>query len=913
MQKENSATPKKRFFKGSIKNQLILVFSFSVLLITVGLISVVHQQQHDFLYQTEELRGKSFAKALANSSASWILTNDLAGLQEVMQGFLETPHLERAYIFSLQGKVLSSTLPQEIGLFATDTNNINLLTSKSPTTHFLLKSNQQLDIAEPVFVGKRHIGWVRVQMNMNHANQNLQSLLDTSVNFILLGAIVTFLIALFIANKLTNCLYDIISVVDLITKGKRNARITVVCRNELQLLANGVNQMLDVLTASEEQREQINRFYNAWMTSANIIVRTTDKTELLNKICEVLADQVLFKLAWIGFVQEDQSVSISASSDANSAYLKSLKISVNDTISEGKGATGTSIRENRPCIINNFMETEDTRPWQTRAKNIGIASSASFPLRHGTQTIGALCVYSAEVNRFDEELIALLSGLARDISYALENLEREQMRLITEQELRIAAVAFDVQEALMVTDARHNILRVNKAFTRITGYSEKEAVGQKANMLSSHCHDESFYKAMWQKIAQDRYWQGEIWNRKKNGEIFPEWLCITVISNEKGDTTHYVASFNDISQHKADEEKIKFLAYYDSLTRLPNRALLFERLNTALHNSQQNNHYGALMFLDLDNFKMLNDTLGHECGDQLLLQVSQRVMSCVRKMDMVARLGGDEFVVMLEGLGECAERAHNQAEIIAEKIRIHLSDVYLLKPIGQKREVEYHSSCSLGFVLFSGQEHGMDELLKRADLAMYQAKQAGRNTVTAFLPEMQNALTYKANLEVDLRQALEQKQLSLYYQAQVDVEGRVLGAEALLRWIHPERGFVSPADFIPLAEETGLILQIGDWVLQKGCEILAEWSTIPEMQHLKLAVNVSCQQLAQPYFVEQVKRTVLQTGINPALLKLEITESMMVNNIEDTIAKMHAIRALGPSSNQLSCAWLPSGFGITIW
>jgi len=277
-------------------------------------------------------------------------------------------------------------------------------------------------------------------------------------------------------------------------------------------------------------------------------------------------------------------------------------------------------------------------------------------------------------------------------------------------------------------------LRVNKSFTQLTGYSADEVIGKSAGILKSGRQAPEFYAAMWESINRDKYWQGEIWNKRKNGNIYPEWLCITAITNPEGAVTNYVGTFTDISQRKADEERIKDLAYYDSLTKLPNRTLLFDRLNLALNASNRNKTHGALMFLDLDNFKTLNDTLGHDRGDQLLIEVGRRLQSCVREVDTVARLGGDEFVVMLECLDEQEIEAAVQAHTVAEKIRSNLAEFYLLKSnIDNKLQpfVEHYSTGSIGFVLFLGHETSSEELLKRADLAMYQAKQAGRNVIRA--------------------------------------------------------------------------------------------------------------------------------------------------------------------------------------
>jgi diguanylate cyclase (GGDEF)-like protein/PAS domain S-box-containing protein len=462
----------------------------------------------------------------------------------------------------------------------------------------------------------------------------------------------------------------------------------------------------------------------------------------------------------------------------------------------------------------------------------------------------------------------------------------EQKR--TEEALRIAATAFESQEGITITNAEQVILRVNQAFTEITGYSADEAVGHTPRLLKSGRHDAAFFAQMWQAIAQQGSWQGEIWNRRKCGEVFPEWLTITAVKNENAVVTHYVATFTDISAHKEAENQIKHLAFYDPLTGLPNRRLLMDRLAQALSSGARHHRNGALLFVDLDDFKTINDTLGHYQGDLLLEQVAQRLSTCIREGDTVARLGGDEFVVMLEDLSEDALVAATQAEAVGEKILFTLNQMYRLGLC------EHHSTPSIGITLFGDDPHeSIDEPLKRADLAMYQAKAAGRNTLRFFDPTMQAVVTARAALETGLREAIQGDQLLLHYQAQVAGNQQVKGVEALVRWQHPQRGMVSPAEFIPLAEDTGLIVPLGQWVLETACRQLALWAQQPEMAHLTIAVNVSARQFRQHDYIEQVQTVLAHTGANPQRLKLELTESLLVSNVEDVIEKMNVLQEQG--------------------
>ncbi|MBA5604522.1 EAL domain-containing protein [Duganella sp. FT3S] len=456
-----------------------------------------------------------------------------------------------------------------------------------------------------------------------------------------------------------------------------------------------------------------------------------------------------------------------------------------------------------------------------------------------------------------------------------------------EEALRVAAVAFETTEGMLVTDANGVILRVNKAFTAITGYDSHEVAGKTPAVLSSGRHGPDFYKTMWQSLRVRGRWDGEIWNRRKNGEVYPERLTVTAVRNADQLATHYVASLSDITLSKAATDEIKNLAFYDPLTRLPNRRLLLERLKQALHVLGRSHSINALMFIDLDNFKTLNDTLGHNVGDLLLQQVAERLQACLRECDTVARLGGDEFVVLIEGLDIDPMGAATKTEMVAHKILASLNQPYQLA----------HHNCrstpSIGITLFADHRQQPDEVLVQADIAMYQAKKAGRNGMRFFDQQMQDNITARAQLEEQMCLALEQDQFRLYYQVQVDQQGRALGAEALIRWERADGSFVSPAQFIPLAEETGLILPIGDWVLEQACAQLHAWQADARTRALVLAINVSARQFRQHQFVEHVRHALARYRLPPGVLKLELTESILVDNIEETIATMKELKALG--------------------
>jgi diguanylate cyclase (GGDEF)-like protein/PAS domain S-box-containing protein len=456
-----------------------------------------------------------------------------------------------------------------------------------------------------------------------------------------------------------------------------------------------------------------------------------------------------------------------------------------------------------------------------------------------------------------------------------------------EEALRIAAVTFDAQECIIITNANKAILRTNKAFTETTGYCAEDVLGLSPNMLKSGRHNEIFYDDMWKCINKNGYWQGEVWGRRKNGDIYPQLLTITAVKDAKGKVTHYVYMHSDISQRKAYEDEIKQLAFFDPLTTLPNRRLLGDRLKQALAASVRSEKYGALLFIDLDNFKSLNDNLGHDMGDLLLQQVAQRLNNCVRGCDTVSRQGGDEFIIMLEELSENAEEAAIKAKTIGEKVLVSLNQSYHL---GNN---DFQSTPSIGITLFINHQYTINELLKRADLAMYEAKSAGRNTLRFYDQRMQEAVTARTLMETDLRCALAKNQFELYFQRQIHNE-TIVGAEVLLRWNHPTCGFIPPLTFIPIAEETGIINAIGYWVLETICAQLNYWKNNIQTQNLKLSVNISPCQLQQVNFVERVSELLEMYDITADKLIFEFNESRVFDgNINQIIIKMKQLKALG--------------------
>ena len=478
------------------------------------------------------------------------------------------------------------------------------------------------------------------------------------------------------------------------------------------------------------------------------------------------------------------------------------------------------------------------------------------------------------LKRFGEYVF---TGFVRDLSERNKYLE----------ELRVSAITFNSQEGIIIADGETNILRVNKAFGDIAGYSAEEVIGASLQILYSDHHDKNFYATVWESVEENDGWEGEIWGRRKNGDAVPLHMTITAIRDAEGHASHYVMAFSDITRTKKDADEIYNLAFFDPLTSLPNRRLLMDRLTQAVASSGRTGQKSALLFIDLDNFKNLNDTLGHDFGDLLLQQTAQRLRNCLRAEDTVARIGGDEFVIILQNLGEEDADAPTQTEAVANKILSALNQPYSL------HDYECFSSASIGVTLFEDSSVQVEELLKQADIAMYQAKKSGRNMMRFFDPQMQENITQRANLENALHNAVDKKQFQLYFQSQVDGKNQTVGAEALIRWQHPVLGTVPPQDFIPLAEESGLIVPIGRWVIEAACEQVKCWQDNPRTADLTVAVNISPRQFYQVNFVDEVLGCLATTGIESSTLKLELTEGLILDDVDKAIVKMNELRRAG--------------------
>ena len=494
------------------------------------------------------------------------------------------------------------------------------------------------------------------------------------------------------------------------------------------------------------------------------------------------------------------------------------------------------------------------------------------PMRRRDGSAGWLETSKVPLRDTQGQIIGVL-GVFQDIT----------ARVHAEEKLRQTAKVFESSmEGIVITSPDGDIVAVNPAFTEITGYSETEALGKNPRIRQSGRHDRSFYQAMWASLLETGSWRGEIWNRRKTGETYPEWLTINTVRDESGKIANYVAVFTDISQMKRSEAELNHLAHHDPLTELPNRLLLDARLEYAIQHAQREGTSLTILFIDLDRFKIVNDSLGHPAGDKLLRSVAALLGACVRGEDTVARLGGDEFVIVLEGVGnngDAAEMAKKILNALSQRYDLNGQDVFI--------------GASIGISTYPADGRDGTTLLKNADAAMYLAKEEGRNTFRFYSAELTRAAHDRLNLESELRHAIEQQEFVLHYQPQVDASsGAIVGAEALVRWQHPQFGLISPLRFIPLAEETGLIVPLGDWVMNAVCEQLSAWleSGLPS---ITLAVNLSPRQFQHRDLVKQLRTVLDATGLPPRLLELEITEGAIMERGKSAVTALQALKDLG--------------------
>ncbi len=635
----------------------------------------------------------------------------------------------------------------------------------------------------------------------------------------------------------------------------------------------GIVQDINERKAQEVKIKRLSDFYASLSKINHAIVHINNEQDLFTTVCDIAADLEQIKLAWIGVPDmTSKRFIIKARSGKSQTYMTDLVISIDPNTPEGQGPSGRAFRGNRIIASNDFQADTSTAPWHSTPDNLVTwQSSCAIPILLNKQPYAVLTVYTNEINFFDADVLKLMGELSLDMSFALDSYAHEAARKIAEQQLELSGKVFNhSMEAIMITDSNNQIISVNPAFTTITGYSEAEVLNRNPSFIASGIQDKDFYQALWTALLKNNFWQGEIINRHKNGTTYNEWLSISAVRNTDNEIINYISVFTDITEYKEKELQIEHLAHYDALTDLPNRILLKSRLDYELIAAERHKKTFALLFIDLDHFKNINDSLGHSIGDQVLIEIGHRLLACVREEDTVARLGGDEFNILLTD-------SHVQgAGIIANKIM-----AALIEPINYQNH-QLYLGASIGISLYPDDGDTYETLSQNADTALYQAKNNGRNQYQFFTAAMQEQTKRRMAIENDLRQALARNELKVYFQPQIDTQTeKIIGAEALLRWQHPNWGMVSPAEFIPVAEECGLILTIGDWVLEQSIEQARHWHDAGF--NLTIAVNLSLAQFRANTLFEKVRQTLDYYQLPARYLELELTESIAMQSAEMAI------------------------------
>jgi diguanylate cyclase (GGDEF)-like protein/PAS domain S-box-containing protein len=623
---------------------------------------------------------------------------------------------------------------------------------------------------------------------------------------------------------------------------------------------------------SREEQEKILHLQQAILES---VAQGTDHMEITNQVCR-LEEQLLPNSVGTVMLMDEAYEFLNVYA-APSIPPEGIALLNGLRPGPGAGSCGNVVYRQEPQFVSNTFSDPRWQDLRQLAYNFNLCSCWSVPIYSGEQKIvGTFALSSFEHRSPSPFHLKLLEIGASIIGIVLA-------RHKAAASLRLLEKVFEgSEEGFLITDLDHRILSANPALTRVLGYSMAEIIGQTPRLFSSGQHKATFYEKIWESVHNFGHWRGEILNRRKNGEVFPEWLSISAVNDAAGQTTHYIGIFSDISERKTAEAQIQYLSSHDSLTGLPNRILFQDRMETAIALAKRKKSKVALLNLDLDNFKLLNDSLGHSAGDILLCKVAERLKACLRETDTLSRLGGDVYLIALSQVPNTD----------------HISTVVLniLDQVSKPIEFDGHTlslSCSIGVAVYPDDSDHFETLLKRSDRAMNHAKEAGRNTYRYFTEQLNTNSLEHLRVAQGLREAITHNQFILHYQPQIDLAtGQLIGAEALIRWNHPSEGLIQPGHFISIAEQTGLIVQMGEWVLQEACRQAVAWQKagLPAMQ---VAVNVSAVQFRRGNVEHSVRAALDQSGLEPGLLEIEITESVLLHDMDHMLTLVKNLKDLG--------------------
>ncbi len=617
------------------------------------------------------------------------------------------------------------------------------------------------------------------------------------------------------------------------------------------------------------------------------IIYLDDEEALYNSLCRILVQVNGFNFAWIGIIDEEkQKITPYAANNISLDQLSQIQFSTvpnqNNTLKLPERAF---LEKNHLILAKNEL---DLCKECQKISGSSIQSVGSFPIYQNNQIVAILTIYSDNENVFNLDFINLIENMLKALSFALNKIEAQQSQLLTKEDLRIASYAFEAQEAMTITDINGNIIKINQAFTDITGYSAQEVIGKNPNVLQSSKHDKQFYQQMWEALKNKGRWKGEIYNKRKNGQIYPEILSITAIKDENDITTHYIAQFLDISHIKNAQREAEHKAQHDILTGLANRAKLIEETENAFARGRHTDLQHAFMFLDIDNFKHVNDFYGHNIGDALLVEIASRLSTSIRKGDIVSRLGGDEFAIVILNLDTSEQVSVKKATLFAEKIQQIMAEPIIID--SQSFDITF----SIGIKLFPDHEKNAQDVMTHADIAMYQAKKSGRNQFAFFDHELDLESKRFLLIEKELKRAIEEKQFELYYQPKVDLTtGKIVGTEGLIRWNHPTKGILLPNTFLDVANDTKLIHEIGNFVIDEACKQLSLWENELENPNYSISINISAHQFQKRGFTAYLKECIGKYNIDASRLELELLEDTLIKDMDRAIKKIKGLKSLG--------------------
>lgn len=635
---------------------------------------------------------------------------------------------------------------------------------------------------------------------------------------------------------------------------------------------------------AEKQLMNVKDTYAALSQTNQCINTCSNRDELFQQTCEIAIRYTHLKLAWIGIVDSAREIVVPVAKAGRAvAYVQGLQVSVNPDSPWSQGAAGKAILSRHPVVVNDLWKSHGFQPWTEGLTAHGIQSWAAYPLVQGGQIVGVLTLYSDDPQFFSDELAELFGEMADDLSLALDRLALGSKQLELEGELRKLNKAVEQSPVtVVIADPTGAIQYVNPAFTATSGYSAEEVLGKNPRILKSGETPPEAYAAMWRCLAKGEPWAGQFHNKRKDGSLYWEEAVISPVKDSQGVITHFIAVKQDVTARREAEARARFLAFHDPLTKLPNRLVAKDEMGEAIRKADDTGAKAALLFIDVDNFKRVNDSLGHTTGDHFLQALVHRLTSCMREEDTLSRISGDEFLVVAPGMHRTAA-----VEGIAERIRKALS-----KPL-EVDGMEISTTVSIGAAVYPDDGVSFEELHRQADLAMYCAKREGRDAFRIYNKSME-ADSHGYVLTVNgLRKALEQGEFFLHYQPQVHLEtGEVRAVEALIRWNHPELGIVPPGKFIPIAEDSGLIVEIGNWVIKEACRQAAEWRG-SGLSSLRIATNVSAIQMRRGGLDCLISDALSEWHLGPEALEIELTESALIHDNANVAALLKRLKALG--------------------